>query len=155
MKTSPKTRRPRKQDPLIFLVDRPELLEFYATVLHDAGYSRLTAFTAAEEALRTIKSAEERPRLLITAYLLDSERSASMNGLALIAESRRVYPDLVALLTSGLPMDRIRGALKRAKVKPDAFLEKEGGMPRLKSTVNELLERTRVRRSPTRKKRVS
>jgi CheY-like chemotaxis protein len=155
MKTPLKSRKPRKQDSLIFLVDRPELLEFYATVLHDAGYLRLTRFTAAEEALRTIKSGAERPRLLITAYLLDSERSASMNGLALIAKSRQVYPGLVALLTSGLPRDRIRAALKQAKVKPDAFLEKEGGMPGLTSTVKELLERTRIRRSRTRKKRAA
>jgi len=34
-------------------------------------------------------------------------------------------------------------------------LEKEGGMPGLTSTVKELLERTRIRRSRTRKKRAA
>jgi hypothetical protein len=43
----------RKGDKLIYLVDRPKLLEFYSDVLCDRGYI-LRTFSEAEEALRAV-----------------------------------------------------------------------------------------------------
>jgi DNA-binding NtrC family response regulator len=101
---------------LIYIVDDETLLsEMAAMVLGALGYSVKT-FANAETALAAFAQARPHPCLMITDYAMPE-----MTGMKLIAECRRVDPELKTVLVSGTQKEQVYGNLP---CKPDRFLAK-------------------------------
>lgn len=122
----------RKRQPLIYVVDDEALLlDLAEASLAPAGY-HVRKFQNAEEALAQFRQARRKPALLVSDYAM-----GEMNGLQLIAECKRVAPELKTLLVSGTATAEI---LLNATVKVDRFLGKPYQPPVLVETVRELLQ---------------
>lgn len=101
---------------LIYVVDdEPMLLELAATVLQPSGY-QVKTFIDPAAALKAFAAAPVRPDLIITDYAMHS-----MNGLELLRECKRIYPQQKTLLVSGTVDEAI---YNHGPVRPDRFLAK-------------------------------
>jgi CheY-like chemotaxis protein len=115
----------------VFVVDdEPMLLELVAVILEPLGYV-IRTFHNPTAALEALKSAAAHPALLITDYAMPS-----MNGMDLIAASRRIEPRQKTLLVSGTVGSEV---YHHAADKPDGFLAKPFQAKQLVDAVKTLL----------------
>jgi CheY-like chemotaxis protein len=99
---------------LIFVVDdEPMLLELAAAILQPLGYDVRT-FRDPKLALAEFSAA--RPAVLVTDYAM-----GEMNGMELVRECKRIYPQQKILLLSGTVNENIYAD---STAKPDTFLAK-------------------------------
>lgn len=121
----------QKTAALVFVVDdEPMLLELADVILSAEGY-RLEKFQYSDAALKAFQAAETKPDLLITDYNL-----GAINGLELIAQCRRIKPELKTIMISGsLRSD----AYSRSNVKADGFLGKPYKSEQLAGLVRTLM----------------
>jgi DNA-binding NtrC family response regulator len=102
--------------PSIFVVDdEPMVGELVATVLEMDGFN-IRLFRNAAEALKAFVSANPRPALLLTDFVMDG-----LNGMELIEHCKRAHPTLKTILYSGNVGMEIT---QRYPVKPDFFIRK-------------------------------
>jgi len=122
---------PRKDSVLIYVVDDDSAVRpLVVASLKRAGFD-VWGFPSAEAALEVLRSSQRRPRLLVTDYQMPG-----MNGLELIAECRKLAPEVKSLSISGTPglvTTQIPGG------KPDAFMPKPFAPSELIAIVQELM----------------
>jgi DNA-binding NtrC family response regulator len=118
--------------PLIYIVDDEELLgEMAEALLKTEGWDS-TVFSNPEKALESFRSAEVRPKLLVTDCVM-----REMNGIELIKFCREVHPGLKAILLSGtVAEDYIRAQ----NTQPDRFIPKPYRAETLLKAVRDLME---------------
>jgi len=101
---------------LVYVVeDEPLLLELAEVILQQEGFTTMLFFSG-EQMLDELRSGKSQPRLLITDYVL-----GGMNGIELIAESKKIIPALKTILLSGTVDERFA---EDQPIKPDKFLPK-------------------------------
>ena len=101
---------------LVYVVeDEPLLLELAEVILQQEGFTTMLFFSG-EQMLDELRSGKSQPRLLITDYVL-----GGMNGIELIAESKKIIPALKTILLSGTVDERFA---EQQPIKPDRFLPK-------------------------------
>ena len=101
---------------LVYVVDDEQmLLELAQCVLEEHGF-RFKTFLDPARALESFQSEPEKPPILITDYAM-----ASMNGLQLIEECRRLKPDLKTAIVTGSVKETF---LQETRVKVDHYLRK-------------------------------
>ena len=101
---------------LVYVVeDEPLLLELAEVILQQEGFTTKLFFSG-EQMLDELRSGKSQPRLLITDYVL-----GGMNGIELIAESKKIIPALKTILLSGTVDERFA---EQQPIKPDRFLPK-------------------------------
>ncbi len=116
----------------VFVVDdNAMLVELAATVLEAAGYC-VNQFLDPSDALRAIESANPKPAVVVTDYVL-----MGMNGLELINCSHKIHPGLKTILVSG-SVDSSITITHPAQV--DRFLGKPYGPAQLQSLVAQLMQ---------------
>jgi len=119
---------------LIFVVDdAPMLVEFAAMVLQSAGWE-VKQFTEPGPVLKALGEGGLRPALLLTDYDLGLR---AMNGLDLILNSHKIYPEMKAVLASGTVDGSV---MLHHAAKVDRFLNKPYPPAQLKALVAELLK---------------
>jgi DNA-binding response OmpR family regulator len=79
---------------IVIIEDHPEYLDYLATLLQRAGYI-VAAFERAEPALSFLR--QSRPRILITDVFMPEK-----DGVEVLQEVRRSFPDLPLIAVSGL-----------------------------------------------------
>lgn len=105
-----------KESILIYVVDdEPTLLELAEYILEMEGY-RFEKFEEPRKALAAFKTADPKPDLVITDYVM-----LGMDGLQLVGECQRMKPDLKSILISGTVQEEV---VHRSPVKVDRFLRK-------------------------------
>jgi hypothetical protein len=85
----------------------------------------LRRFERPEIALQALKESPEVPDVLITAFYFDGE---FRNGLWLVQQARKTYPNLRTVVTSGYPSDHVRGVAWDLEARPDLLLWKGGNV---------------------------
>lgn len=101
---------------LIYVVDdEPTLLELAEYILEMEGY-RFEKFEEPRKALAAFQTANPKPDLIITDYVM-----LGMDGLQLVGECKRAKPDLKSILVSGTVQEEV---VHRSPVKVDRFLRK-------------------------------
>ena len=122
-----------KKDVSIYVVDdEPMVGELVATVLEMDGY-QTTLFRNPAEALKAFITANPRPALLLTDFVMDG-----LNGMELIEHCKRAQPALKTILYSGNLGAEIT---QRYPVKPDYFIRKPFRPQNLLDTVRLVLAR--------------
>lgn len=130
-KAAKTARKPAGAGRLIFVVDDNALLGEYAVaVLQGAGYE-IKSFTDPKAVLAALKTADPKPAALVTDYEM-----AEMDGLELIASSRKIHPPLKTVLLSGSVE---REFISQLPGKVHKFLGKPYMPAQLKDTVGDLL----------------
>ena len=127
----------RNGHPLIFVVDDdPGLLELTAMVLKSEGYHLQTFCNPhlALEALQEHHRSRIRPDLLLTDYDM-----GSMTGIELISKSRKLFPQMQAIIISGTVEPN---AILNDPVKVTAFITKPYKPKELLSQVQSILADT-------------
>jgi DNA-binding NtrC family response regulator len=89
--------------PIFVVEDDPFLRELAELLLKSEEYT-CRSFKIAEDALKAFQAAEPKPRLIISDYSLGLH---AMDGVALLAECKRLCPAVKALLISGTVDDSI------------------------------------------------
>jgi DNA-binding NtrC family response regulator len=121
----------RTPTPVVYLVDDEKLLlDLEALALKDIGCV-LKKFHDPEAALKAFQSAKTKPVLLITDYAM-----AKLNGLELIANCKKVRPDLKSILVSGTAGAEI---IVNSPVKVDMYLAKPFQPARLAEVASHLI----------------
>ncbi len=101
---------------LIYVVDDESMIgEVVEVILKLKGFQP-KFFTDPELALQAISSAEAKPDLLLTDFLM-----SPLNGMELIERCKKVRPDLKTILYSGNVGEEI---MQYYSVKPDGFMSK-------------------------------
>lgn len=120
-----------KNDVSIYVVDdEPMVGEVVATVLEMDGY-QIRLFRNPAEALKAFITANPRPALLLTDFVMDG-----LNGMELIEHCKRAQPTLKTILYSGNVGVEIT---QRYPVKPDYFIRKPFQPKNLVDTVHLVL----------------
>lgn len=120
------------RDRLVFVVDDDDLLrKVVVRYLVSEGYA-VRDFDRASPALAAIKDQGERPEVLISDY-----RMPGMNGLELIFECRKAFPQLRTMSISGTP---VIPELEIPQYRPDRLLSKPFLPSELLGTLSSLLE---------------
>ena len=118
---------------LIYVVDDETMVgELVATVLEMDGY-QISLFRNPAEALQAFITANPRPALLVTDFVMDG-----LNGMELIEHCKRAQPALKTILYSGNLGAEIT---QRYPVKPDYFIRKPFRPQNLLDTVRLVLAR--------------
>lgn len=105
-----------KESILIYVVDdEPTLLELAEYILEMEGF-RYEKFEEPRKALAAFQSANPKPDLVITDYVM-----LGMDGLQLVGECLRAKPDLKSILVSGTVQEEV---VHRSPVQVDRFLRK-------------------------------
>jgi DNA-binding NtrC family response regulator len=116
---------------VIYIVDDDMLMaEVVAKKLEMEG-ARPVVFHHSLTAWETFLTANPRPKLLVTDYLMKS-----LNGMELIERCKQIEPDLKTVLYSGSVGLEIT---RKAKVKPDHFLPKPFNLDVLGKAIRILL----------------
>jgi CheY-like chemotaxis protein len=119
----------------IFVVDdEPMLLDLAQSILVPAGF-RVSLFRDPTQAIQALRDATVPPDLLVTDYAMHP-----IDGLQVIAESRRIVPGLKVLMVSGTVTESI---FANGPVQPDRFLAKPYDLLRFRTTVAELAGKAR------------
>ena len=122
-----------KKDVSIYVVDdEPMVGELVATVLEMDGY-QTSLFRNPAEALKAFITANPRPALLLTDFVMDG-----LNGMELIESCKRTQPTLKTILYSGNVGAEI---IQRYAFKPDFFIRKPFHPKTLLDTVRLVLAR--------------
>jgi DNA-binding NtrC family response regulator len=120
-----------KKDVSIYVVDdEPMVGELVATVLEMDGY-QTSLFRNPAEALKAFITANPRPALLLTDFVMDG-----LNGMELIEHCKRAQPTLKTILYSGNVGVEI---IRHYSVKPDYFIRKPFHPKNLVDTVHQIL----------------
>jgi DNA-binding NtrC family response regulator len=116
----------------IYLVDDdPALGELVASILEMEGY-QIKQFTQPTEALKTFITANPRPVLLLTDFVMPD-----LNGMELIEQCKRTQPALKTILCSGYVNAEV---ILRYQFKPDYFFRKPFDPKILVDVVRSVLE---------------
>lgn len=116
---------------LIYVVDdEPILLELATFILEPLGY-RLKTFRDPDVAFQEFRSADDRPKLLITDYAMHQ-----MNGMELLEKCKVADPTLKILLVSGTVGEDI---YRDSSIRPDKFLAKPYHASQLSDIVESLI----------------
>jgi len=100
----------------VFVVDdEPTLLDLAEAALQELPVS-IQKFPTPQEALAAFRKARTKPAVLVTDYAL-----GKMNGLELIAQCRKLHPELKVVMVSGHAVAEIALA---APAQVDRFLPK-------------------------------
>lgn len=116
---------------MIYVVDdESSVAEIVSLGLRVSGYQAVV-FTNPKKALEAFRSADPKPRLLVSDYNMPE-----MSGLELLSECRAICPGLKAISLSGnlSSMD-----LSHVQEKPDALLPKPVAISEVLATVRRLL----------------
>ena len=115
--SNPQTSSPRsKASILIYVVDdEPTLLELAEYILEMEGF-RFEKFEEPRKALAAFKSADPKPDLIISDYVM-----LGMDGLQLLGECQRIKPGVRSILVSGTVQEEV---VHRSPVQVDQFLRK-------------------------------
>ena len=119
---------------VLLVEDEPLIRETLVEDLSDAGLDVMEA-PDAETALGAAGQAPRPPCVLIT----DVNLGAGMNGLALVAEVRRRWPEVGVIVITG----RSSNLGGRGRDPREICLLKPFGTPRLAAAVHELMSRSR------------
>jgi DNA-binding NarL/FixJ family response regulator len=136
------TSRKSSSKPVIFAVSGDEdMADFYRAALEHCvkPEPEVHCFLRAEIAWRAIETARRQPDLLVSHYLLHSNKDSSMTGLELIRRCRKAAPKLKTVLVSGLDLKEIKQILEVSDTQPDAFLHVPFDPEHLASLVEPLL----------------
>lgn len=105
-----------KESIFIYVVDdEPTLLELAEYILEMEGY-KFEKFEEPRKALAAFQSADPKPDLIITDYVM-----LGMDGLQLVGECQRIKPDLKSILVSGTVQEEV---VHRSPTRVDSFLRK-------------------------------
>ena len=116
---------------LVYIVeDEALLLELAEVILLQEGFAT-KIFLSAEQMLDELRSSGDQPQLLITDFVL-----GGLDGLELIAESKKLVPGLKTILLSGTVDESF---VEQQKIKPDRFLPKPYNVQNLIDTVHSIL----------------
>jgi DNA-binding NtrC family response regulator len=125
------TSRVNRSAPLIFVVDDEQmLLDLAEMILEPAGF-QVRLFREPQKALTEYNAAQPSPDVLVTDYAM-----GRMNGMDLIRECKRLYPEQKTILLSGTVDESI---FTDSDVKPDRFLAKPYQINRLVEVIQELI----------------
>jgi DNA-binding NtrC family response regulator len=120
-------------EAFIYVVDDEQIIgELVATVLEMAGF-QVKLFTHPTEALEAFITANPRPALLLTDFMMPG-----LNGMQLIETCKRTQPALKTILYSGHVGAEV---IQRYQVKPDFFIRKPFQPNNLLDTVRLVLAR--------------
>lgn len=100
---------------LIVVDDEPMLLEMIQALLECDGYE-VRAFGSPVEALQCVQLLSAAPSLLLTDFMMEP-----INGIELITECRKVFPQLKSILFSG--QAKVQD-FASSPVQPDLFFRK-------------------------------
>ena len=113
-------------DQILWLVERQEFSELLTFVIdHKLPSVTSRRFERPEIALQALKESPEVPDVLITAFYFDGD---FRNGLWLVQQARKTYPNLRTVVTSGYPSDHVRGVAWDLEARPDLLLWKGGNV---------------------------
>jgi len=116
---------------LVYIVeDEALLLELAEVILLQEGFAT-KIFLSAEQMLDELRSSGDQPQLLITDFVL-----GGLDGIELIAESKKLVPGLKTILLSGTVDESF---VEQQKIKPDRFLPKPYNVQNLIDTVHSIL----------------
>ena len=116
---------------LVYIVeDEALLLELAEVILLQEGFAT-KIFLSAEQMLDELRSSGDQPQLLITDFVL-----GGLDGIELIAESKKLVPALKTILLSGTVNESF---VEQQKIKPDRFLPKPYNVQNLIDTVHSIL----------------
>jgi DNA-binding NtrC family response regulator len=106
------------------------LLDLAEMILEPAGF-QVRLFREPQKALTEYNAAQPSPDVLVTDYAM-----GRMNGMDLIRECKRLYPEQKTILLSGTVDESI---FTDSDVKPDRFLAKPYQINRLVEVIQELI----------------
>jgi hypothetical protein len=108
---------------VLWLIERPEFAEFLTLAIStEMGPSvKVRLFSKPEMALEALGQREGAPDTLITAFYFDGSCN---NGLWLVQEARRIHPNLRTVVTSGFPLEHLKGVVADWQVQPNLLLHK-------------------------------
>jgi DNA-binding NtrC family response regulator len=115
---------------IIIVDDEPDIRDVLTQALQAKGY-RVTAAEAGHEALRIVKS--DPPHLLVSDLQMEDA-----DGLELIEEIKKQYPDLPVILLTGMIFDPevIRETINK---KVSCYLDKTSSLQKVMHEVQRLL----------------
>lgn len=108
---------------ILWLVERNAFGEFLAEVFAQQFKPAITVrrFERPETALEALRHSAEIPAVLMTAFYFDGDYQ---NGFWLTHEALKIHRDLKTIVTSGYPLDHLRGVAADLKIQPDLLLVK-------------------------------
>lgn len=123
---------------ILVVDDEEDIRELVSGILEDEGFNPRTAHDAAS----TLAAVRERaPALVILDVWL---QNSAMDGIEILAEMKKIHPDLPVVIISG--HGTIETAVAAIKKGAYDFVEKPFNADRLVLVVNRALEATRLRR---------
>ena len=118
-----------KAESTLWLVERREFAELLNLVIPQklTPSVKVRGFERPERALQALERCEEPPDLLMTAFHFDGDYG---NGLWLVQEARKIHPNLKTVVTSGFPLEHLKGVAADWQAQPDLLLHKGEDMLR-------------------------
>jgi hypothetical protein len=129
-----------KEERIVWVVERPPFADLLSKVLEDLMRPpvKVRLFSRPEMALEALQNNEGPPDALMTAFYFDGEYR---NGLWLVQEASKLYPELTTIVASGYPVEHLKGVAADMQVQPNLLLGKGADflVEQLLSALKELL----------------
>ena len=127
-----------QEERIVWVVERPPFADFLSAVFEDLTRPpvKVRLFSRTDIALEALQRNEGRLDALITAFYFDGR---CRNGLWLVEEARKIYPELITVVISAYPLERLKGVAADWQVQPNLLLHKgANGFEQLLSALKEL-----------------